>query len=131
MKNEPIIKQMLKEWLCVIQQDTPLPYEIKNIYFILDFSNNDIELSYSASDIDLPIFDYGFYQPLEAEYFYCNQLKTLAKNLYQKKSKLSKKQIFNWLQSLCFMVCSSLDFFKNKNIFFGEKFKAIKYNYAK
>lgn len=125
-KSDKTIKKMLIEWLAGIQQDDPLPYEIKNIYFIVDFANNDIELSYSASDVDLQIFDYGFYQPLEAEYFYCAPLKQIAQNFFQKKSKLSKQQIVLWLKNLCFFACNSLDFLKNKNIFFGERFEIIK-----
>ena len=125
-QSKDAIKQMLKEWLLNIQQNNPLPYEITNIYFIVDFSNNDIELSYSASDIDLQVIDYGFYQPLEAEYFYCEQLKQIAKDMHQKKSKLTKQQILLFLNDLCMSVWISLDFLKNKNIVFGERFNVIK-----
>ncbi|MGN1221598.1 MAG: hypothetical protein ACI4TT_00005 [Christensenellales bacterium] len=125
LKDREQIKQMLKNWISQIQQDNPLPYEIKNIYFIVDFANNDIELSYSASDRDLKVFDYGFYQPLEAEYFFCLPLKKLAKKMPQKKSKLLKQQILLFLKDLCYFVCNSLDFLQYKRIFVGERFDII------
>lgn len=126
LKDKQLTRNMFKEWLVQIQQDSPLPYEIKNIYFIVDFANNDIELSYSASDIDLKFFDYGFYQPLEAEYFFCLPLKKLAKKMPQKKSKLAKEQVFLFLKELCLSVCKSLDFLQHKRIFVGERFDSIK-----
>ncbi|MGN1212665.1 MAG: hypothetical protein ACI4TZ_01365 [Christensenellales bacterium] len=125
LKDKEQIKQMLKKWLGQIQQDNPLPYEIKNIYFIVDFANNDIELSFSASDRDLKVFDYGFYQPLEAEYFFCLPLKKLAKKMPQKKSKPAKQQVFLFLKELCLSVCNSLDFLQHKRIFVGKRFDII------
>lgn len=124
-KHKLQIQTLLADWLINIQQQDPLPFEITNIYFILDFSNNDIELSFSASDINLLIFDYGFYQPLEAEYFYCSYLKQLAQKVNIKKSKDIQQQVFLFLKQICFDVGKSLDFLKNKNLFFGKRFDII------
>ena len=87
-------------WICGIQEDEPLPYEICNVYFIVSFSNNDIELSYSADDKNLSIFDFGAYFPQEAEYMFSDALKQVSKNLFFSEIPQSMSAIFNGLKSI-------------------------------
>ena len=125
-KKARILEQELYLWLTGIQEDDPLPYEIANIYFIVEFSNDDIALSYSGSENDLQILDYGFYCPLEAEYFFSEVLKELAKLLFCTKSKISKLQVKKILQSEILSVLPRLEYLKNKKVYFGERFKKKK-----
>ncbi len=118
------IKKDFFEWLYGIQEDEPLQIEAKNIYFVVEFLQNDIVLSYSADENILPKFDYGAYFPLEAEYFYSNALKQLSQNLFIKKS-ISKSEVFDMLKNVCFDVSNKLDFFEDRKVFFGERFKDI------
>ena len=112
-------------WICGIQEDEPLPYEICNVYFIVSFSNNDIELSYSADDKNLSIFDFGAYFPQEAEYMFSDALKQVSKNLFFSEIPQSMSAIFNGLKSIVLTATKQLDFLKNKNIFFGKRFDLV------
>lgn len=125
------IKTKLAAWLSQIQQDNPLPHEICVVYFIVDFANGDIELSYSADDQFTHVLDYGSYQPLEAEYFFCAELHQTANKVFalnagqQKKIKHIKQQIVFELKQVCTSVCSGFNFLKNKIIVVGERFVKI------
>ena len=111
-------------WLVGIQEDDPLPFEIKNIYFIVEFNQNEIVISYSADDKTLNIFDYGTYFPLEAQYFFCSEFRELSLNFFVKKS-ISKKDILDMLNLLVSNAKTELDFLSSKNIFIGERFNII------
>lgn len=119
------IKQDLFQWVKGINEDDPLPYEIKYIYFIVSFKNKDIELSYTGADVKLTFFDFGPYLPLEAEYFYSNSLKFISKNLYNKKSNISKQEILDFLHSCCLSLKNNIGFLMSTQIFFGERFTNI------
>jgi hypothetical protein len=121
-----IIQKELMEWVKGIQEDEPVPYEVKHIYFIVSFVSGDIELSYSGNENRLTIFDYGFYSPLEGQYFYCNELKNVAKILAQKKSTETKTEVYNFLKTACLSVASRIDFLKDKKIYFGNRFEKLK-----
>lgn len=115
------------DWLVGIQEDDPLPVETTNIYFIVQFSQNDIAFSYSADDRNLTCFDYGSYFPLEAQYFFCDELKTLSQQLFIKKN-ISKQDVFDMLNLLILKAKKELDFLSSKHIFVGERFEKISYN---
>lgn len=126
-KKLPFFEQIYKNfyyWLAGIQEDDPLPFEIKNIYFIVEFNQNDIVVSYSADDKNLQYFDYGTYFPLEAQYFFCRELSKLLKQFFIKKS-ISKSEVFNMLNSLVSKAKTELDFLSSKQIFVGERFNKI------
>ena len=112
-------------WICGIQEDDPLPYEIYNVYFIVNFSNNDIELSYSADDKNLQIFDFGAYFPQEAEYMFSDALKQVAKNLFLNKKSHTFAKVLNSLKTIVLSATKQVDFLKNKNIFFGKRFDFV------
>ena len=121
-----LIKADFFEWIKGIQEDDPLPYEIQNIYFILDLKNNDLQLSYSADDRALKVFDYGAYFPLEAQYFYSNTMKKLLLNSSENHLNLIKKELLEFLKNICLNSKAHFPFFQDKHIFFGLRFKQIK-----
>ena len=118
-------------WVNGIQEDEPLPFEVKYIYFVLDFSNNDITLSYTGSEIKLPFFELSLYSLLEGEYFFSGELNILSHQLfdYKKKSKnknsISKQDAFNMLQDIVFAGTKKLKFLNGKRVFFGFKNKKV------
>lgn len=123
IKNEQK-KQIFKDfldWLNGIQEDEPIPLEVNYIYFILDFSQNDIVLSYTGDENFLTKLDYGFYSPLEGQYFDCKVLKILAQQVFIKKSR-TKKQVFDLLKKVCLNVAPQVWFLKEKQIYFGLRF---------
>lgn len=107
-----------------VQEDTPIPRETKFIYFIVDFSNNDIDMSYSADEQKFDAFDYGWYFPIDAQHFWSNQLSILSKELFDKKL-ISKKQVHKILKDIVLSAKKSCDFLKNYTAFFGEKFAEV------
>lgn len=118
------IYQNFHDWLAGIQEDDPLPFETKNIYFIVEFTQNSIMVSYSADDKNLELFDYGSYFPLEAQYFFSAEIINLSYELFVKKS-ISKKDVFDMLKSLVLRAKKELNFLQNKHIFIGERFDKI------
>lgn len=118
------IYQDFCDWLVGIQEDDPLPFETKNIYFIVEFGQNDIAFSYSADDRNLQIFDYGSYFPLEAQYFFSAEMINLSYELFVKKS-ISKRDVFDMLKSLVLRAKKELNFLQNKHIFIGERFSDV------
>ena len=112
------------DWLSGIQEDEPMPFEVKNIYFIVEFLQNDIALSYSGDENLLNVFDYGFYSPLEGQYFDCNALKEIANDVFIKKS-ISQNKVYALLKKIVFDVSPKLWFLKNKHIFFGIRYSKI------
>ena len=111
-------------WIEGIQEETPLSNEIKNIYFILEFAQNDVVLSYSGDDKNLVVFDYGAYFPLEAQYFFSLNLKQLAKQVFEHKKNL-KDEIFEMLKDVVFSASKQLFYLCDKNIFFGFRFDTV------
>lgn len=116
------IENEFKQWLMGIQEDDPLPYEISYVYFLVDFLNNDIAVSYTGSDRPLIIFDFAMYCPLEAEYFFCSELRQIAQSRLNKQS---KKQFLEQLTASILKVVKSLPFLKNKKVFVGERFEKV------
>ena len=111
-------------WLVGIVEDTPIPSEAKNIYFIVEFGQNDIAVSFSADDKNLCIFDYGSFFPLEAECFFCEEIRHIASCLFSKKS-ISKTDVLDMLKMFVSKAKKELDFLFSKNIFVGERFAEI------
>lgn len=122
-KNSEIIKDFIN-WVEGIQEDEPIRIEANNVYFIVEFLQNDIVLSYSADERQFDVFDYGAYFPLEAEYFDCPMLKELARNMFDKKL-VSKAYVKNLLFQVVLTCSKKIVFFKNKTIFFGERFSKV------
>lgn len=122
-ENQQIFDDFLN-WLNGIQEDEPIPLEVNYIYFILDFSQNDIVVSYSGDENLLDEFDYGFYSPLEGQYFDCPKLKIISNQIFIKKSR-TKKQVFNLLKKICLKAARYVWFLKDKKIFSGERFTKI------
>ena len=123
-KYEKLLKNDFIEFVEGVQEDEPLKDEAVNIYFVLEFSQNDIVLSYSADEKLFSIFDYGAYFPHDAEYFYSNALKQLARQLFDKKS-ISKQAVFDMLKKVVFEASNKISFFKNHRIYFGERFSEV------
>ena len=126
--NYRIFNKIYKEfyaWLAGIQEDEPMPLEVKYIYFILELKQNDIVLSYSGDENKLKFFDYGFYSPLEGQYFDCYELKLLSYNFFTNKKSISKNDIFDMLKTIVFNVSKKLWFTKDKQVFFGLRFNNI------
>ena len=66
-------------WLTGIEEDTPLPYEIKYVAFILNIKNNLFSLSYTGFETEPNILIPSEYIPLEGEYFFNAYLLKLNK----------------------------------------------------
>lgn len=57
-------------WLSGIQEDDPLPFEIKYIFFCVHTENTGVFFSYGANEKEeVQAFNFEYY-PLEAQYFY-------------------------------------------------------------
>ena len=106
-------------WICGIQEDFPIPREICNVYFVLDFSNNDIVLSYSGDEKRFDFFDLGMYCTHEGEYLFSNELKNLSKDIFEHKKTISKNEVFDMIKNIVFVGVKRLEFLKSKRIFFG------------
>lgn len=117
-------------WLDGIQEDEPVPLEVNYIYFVLDFSQNDIVLSYSGDENILPFFDLGFYAPLEGQYFDCNALRDISKDIFINKKSELKAEIFELLKNVVFANKNKFWFIKNKKVFYGVKFDKIVNKYT-
>ena len=107
-----------------VQEDKPIPRETKFVYFIVDFSNNDIILSYSADEKLFSIFDYGFYCPSDAQHFWSQQLSILSIQLFDKKI-ITKNEVFDLLKKITLSAKVKCDFLKNYKAYFGERFTKI------
>jgi len=59
----------IKKWLLGLFEDDPIPYEIKNLYFILHKENNAPFLSFAGSELPLKKLINFEYYPLEAQFF--------------------------------------------------------------
>ena len=113
------------DWLNGIQEDEPMPFEVEYIYFVLDFSQNDIVFSYSGDENILPLYDLGFYAPLEGQYFDCAVLKDIGKDIFENKKSELKKQVFELLKSIVFENVNRFWFLKNKKVFYGIKYQKL------
>ena len=140
------ISTNFKYWLLSIEEDNPLPYEIKYALFILNFNNNSINLCFSGTEIKLKNFEPSTYFPLESQYFYNKNLlklfSFLKKNfifkskkqnskLFSKNKKImSYKYYFIKLFSIFLAQIKNLKNFKhlsNKIFLVGEEFTKILY----
>lgn len=124
-KQKNSIKYEFIQWILSVEEDTPLPYETKNVYIIIDFSNNDIAISYSADERKFAIFDYGFFCPIDAQYFSCDTLKKIAKNVFCKNYKITTIEVLSTLHSIIFEATKNINFFNSYTIFIGERFKNL------
>ena len=107
-----------------IQEDMPIPRETKNVYFIVNFSNCNIELSYSADEKLFKFFDYGFYMPLDAQFFWSHELNSVSHQLFDKHS-ISKKVVMFFLNKIVFEAKNKCKFLNKYRAFFGERFKRV------
>ena len=58
-------------WIVGIEEDDPLPYEIKYIYFSVSFANDICSLCYGGTeDFQKTVVNFDYF-PLEAQFF-CN-----------------------------------------------------------
>lgn len=105
-----------------VEEDAPLPNETKYVYFIVDFSNKDVAVSYSANEQNLKIFDYGTYCPVSAQYVFSDVLNKLAKQIFDKKTS-SKNDALILLKSASKVAKQKCKFLKNSSIFVGERFQ--------
>lgn len=112
-------------WLAGIEEDNPLPFEVGFVYFIYETKNNNITLSYSASEKELHIFDYAKYCPLEAQFFDSQTLKQLSKEIFEKKLDVLLTELTNFLKRLCLNSKNRFSFLKDKKILFGKRFDII------
>ena len=56
-------------WITSMVEDTPIPYEIKFCYFIIDFSNAYCVLSFAGCERqENPLLNYEYF-PLDAYHF--------------------------------------------------------------
>ncbi|HAJ77579.1 MAG TPA: hypothetical protein DCO89_00725 [Clostridiales bacterium] len=106
------------DWLSGIQEDEPMPLEVNNVYFIVEFFQNDVAISYTGDENSLSIFDYGFYSPLEGQYFDCAILKQISNDVFVKKS-ISQNEVYGFIKNMVFSVAPKLWFIKDKQIFCG------------
>ena len=123
LQKNIILNEFIK-FLQNVEEDNHIPRETKYVYFIVDFSNNDIEISYSADERLFKVFDYGWYMPLNAEHFFSRELNKISHKLFDEKS-LTKKEVFLFLKSITLSAKNKCDFLKNYVAYFGEKFKKI------
>jgi|GEM_PF-6526230 len=121
--KKAILNQFV-EFLLGVQEDKHIPGETKIVYFIVDFSNNDIDLSYSADERLFDIFDYGWYFPPDAQHFWSHELETIAVELFDKKS-ITKKQVMLLLKDITLSAKTKCDFLKNYTGYFGERFSKV------
>ena len=71
-------------WILQILEDDPIPYEVKNLYFVINFKNSVCALSFVGTEIfESPLKNYEFY-PLEA-YWFRNQSFNQIKEIYTAK----------------------------------------------
>lgn len=100
-------------WVLNIIEDDPIPYEIKNIYFVISFKNSVCALAFVGTEnIENPLSSFEFY-PLEAHWFRnlsYNQIKEIytakvtVKDLIEKA--LSENIYFlNSLKSKTIIIC--------------------------
>lgn len=126
-KNSLIFTQISKDfvdWINGVEEDDPIKTEAKNIYFIAEFNQNDIVLSYSADERVFIIFDYGAYFPLEAEYFYSGILRDISKLVFEKKS-IEKHKVLDMLKLVIKQNLKHFEFLKNRKIYFGKRFSKV------
>lgn len=109
-------------WITSMTEDTPIPYEIKHLYFVLDFSNNYCVLSFAGSENKQnPFLNYEYF-PLEAYHFHNINFFEI-KDIYLAKITV-KELIEQGLETKRFK-----KLFKNKHIYICEKFKEISHEF--
>lgn len=99
-------------WLCGLVEDDPIPYEIKSLVF---FVNSHAEIGFSGFEENkINVIDFGFYFPLEAEFFFCPKLFSSSKN-----------EVLQVLKSLLEKL-STDSYFGKFNLFYGFLFERAK-----
>lgn len=100
-------------WILNIEEDDPIPYEIKYIYFVISFRNNICSLAMGGKEIhSLSPINFEYF-PLEAQFFNNESFMQLTEiNL----AKLELKQLLED----CFTQTKFKDIFFDKQIYFGE-----------
>lgn len=100
-------------WITGIEEDDPLPYEIKYVYFALSFKNNMCCLSYGGNENYDEIVTSFEYFPLEAQFFKNEDFNQIIEiNL----AKLEVKQLLDD----CFKNLEFKKIFEGKKIFICE-----------
>ena len=108
-------------WIIGIEEDDPLPYEIKHVYFAIDFKNNICSLSYGGNEqYNNPIVNFEYF-PLESQFF---KNETFNNILEINLAILEVKQLLDD----CFKKSDFKKIFENKNIYICQMGgEAIKY----
>lgn len=107
-------------WITSMVEDTPVPYEIKYLYFIVNFQNNCCILSFAGCERDEnPLLNFEYY-PLDA-YHFANHSYMEIKDIYLAKI-TAKELIEQALETYEFK-----KIFKNKKIFLCQLFGEVEY----
>lgn len=118
-------KQIFNEfcaWLTGIEEDTPLPSEIKYVQFMLMKNSNLYNLSFSGHELMPKRINSGSYQPLEGQYFFNKHLISIH---FISKNENLKRQFINYLIKnliLDFLKTQKANYLKNKKIILGFAF---------
>lgn len=111
------------EWLIGAQEDTPLPYEINLVTFIISKNSNLYSLAYSAHEQkNIMQLVAGDYIPLEGQYFFNKYLMTVE---FLSKSEKQKRTFLIFLITdliKAFLKTNRANFLKNKIIAAGFEF---------
>ena len=120
--NIDTIKYDFLNWLIGIQEDTPLPYEINTVCFIIKKESALYSLSYNGEEVLVKLNKLlpNNYIPLEGEFFWCKPLFTL--------DSLSKSEIVK-RNFLLFLINDLLSYFLNKKESKFLKNKTIIYGF--
>lgn len=102
-----------KRWIIGMQEDDPLPYEIRYVYFLITFTNNSCSLMFCGSEnFEKQLINFEYF-PLEAQYFFNPTLSQITElNL----AMIVLKQLLED----CFDDNAFKKVFKGKHIYYGE-----------
>ena len=105
-------------WINGILEDDPIPYEITSLVF---FINKNFEIGFSGSESEnINKVDYGFYFPLESEYFFSIDLYSYISLMKDK-----EKQSIELLKKILLKLKND-NYFKKFNFFYGFLFDKAK-----
>jgi|LGVF01.2.fsa_nt_gb hypothetical protein len=122
-KNINTIKEEFSAWLLGIEEDTPLPYEINIVTFIITKASITYSISYSGYEGEkMTKLTPGHFYPLEGQFFWSKGLFKLSSI----ESEKSEDFMLFMLSALIknFLSGESAKFLKNRQIaigFFYEK----------
>lgn len=110
-------------WLLSIEEDTPLPHEIKYFQFMIMRNNNIFNISVSGHELKPKRVNSGMYTPLEAQYFYNKEL--ISIHFIGESEQDRKRFILFVLNNLVldFLKQQESGYLKNKKIVIGFAFE--------